>query len=60
MHLLEVLLLAKGSQYVSSLGRYLMAREPPWEQNELPWEYCVETNRGGEAETKPNFIGGRE
>ena len=35
---------------MSSQDRYLATREPPWEQNELPWEHSLENNGGGGEE----------
>ena len=51
-----------GVGCVSSQDRYLATREPPWEQNELPWEHSLENNGGGgrkDRYRKPDF-GGRE
>ena len=43
---------------MSSQDRYLATREPPWEQNELPWEHSLENNGGGRKDRyrKPDFV----
>ena len=52
-----------GVGCVSSQDRYLATREPPWEQNELPWEHSLENNggRGGKTDTESLILyGGRK